>query len=68
MVGVTKYCKIQDNLLAGSVSASAAESWAPLNQHRENPSVQALFGEKYGKYFKYKNIEIFGLRGIDQEL
>ena len=44
-VRVTKYRKLQGNLLPGSVSASGADSWAPLKQHRQNPSVQALFGE-----------------------
>ena len=44
-VGVTKYCKNQGNLFTRSVSAAAAGSWALLKQHRENPSVQALFGE-----------------------
>ena len=44
-VGVTKYCKLQGNLLAGSVTASGKDS-RPLYQHRGNPSVQALFGEK----------------------
>ena len=44
-VGVTKYCKNQRNLLTRSVSAASATSWALLKQHRENPSVQALFGQ-----------------------
>ena len=32
-------------MLPRSVSAAGAGSWAQLKQHRENPSVQALFGE-----------------------
>ena len=43
-VGVTKYCKLQGKMLGGSVTVSA-EASRPLYQHRENPSVQALFGE-----------------------
>ena len=44
-VTLSLYCKNQADLLPGSVSAASVGSWAPLKQHRENPSVQALFGE-----------------------
>ena len=61
-VGVTKYCKLQGNLLAGSVTASAHTS-RPLYHHRWNPSVQALCGES-----QHNQVAIMSINSISYKL
>ena len=54
-VSVSKCYKLQGLLLPGSATAASQESQPLLNQHRRNPSEQALFGEcRFAHYGKQK--------------